>query len=236
MKLLKDSIAIVAILCCAVSLYAQDSQYKWLHPTPQGNTLRWVKMWDANNWYATGDAATFMKTTNGGSSWIIKSNIITVPDDYPSNFYGAEFLDMNTGFICTQYGKIIKTTDAGNTWDTSGYVLQPCNVWRKVRFLNSNTGFAAGSSLAFTTDGGNSWSQYPNSLGNLGDVYARDLNNVVVVSGVNSNYSFTTNGGTSWFTASMGGAGNCETMEFLNDTLGFVCGSSGRIRMTINGG
>ncbi len=45
------------------------SDWKWLHPTPQGNQLRAVQVFSASTWYAVGYAGTFMKTTDAGSTW-----------------------------------------------------------------------------------------------------------------------------------------------------------------------
>ncbi|MCI0472859.1 MAG: hypothetical protein L0Y76_04665, partial [Ignavibacteria bacterium] len=43
--------------------------WKWLHQSPQGNDLRWVKMWDVNTIYAIGNKGTFIKTTDRGATW-----------------------------------------------------------------------------------------------------------------------------------------------------------------------
>ena len=51
-----------------------DPNLKWLHPSPQGWDLRWVKMWDANNWYLCGDYGSFLKTTDAGQTWITNNN------------------------------------------------------------------------------------------------------------------------------------------------------------------
>ena len=65
---MKKSLALFFLLF-TVSLIGQEYQdWKWLHEKPQGNTLRYVKMWDANNWYILGYSGTFMKTTDGGAS------------------------------------------------------------------------------------------------------------------------------------------------------------------------
>lgn len=48
-----------------------DSDWAWLHQQPNGNTLRQVKMWDANNWYAVGFGGTFLKTSDAGSTWTV---------------------------------------------------------------------------------------------------------------------------------------------------------------------
>ena len=45
-----------------------DPNIKWLHPSPQGWDLFWMKMWDANNWYLAGGYGMFLKTTDAGQT------------------------------------------------------------------------------------------------------------------------------------------------------------------------
>ncbi|MBK8663263.1 MAG: hypothetical protein IPN18_16280 [Ignavibacteriales bacterium] len=59
---------LLLLFVMAVSLsnlvYSQTgSDWKWLHPTPQGNQLRAVQAFSGSTWYAVGLAGTFMKTT-----------------------------------------------------------------------------------------------------------------------------------------------------------------------------
>ena len=84
------------------------SNWEWLHQTPQGNTLRWVKMWDASTWYAVGEGGTFMKTTDGAATWTVKI-WINGGGSTDSNYdlYDAHFFDMNTGVAVGQNGKIV---------------------------------------------------------------------------------------------------------------------------------
>ena len=59
------------------------------------------------------------------------------------NFYGADFVDSNTGYVVGD-GKIIKTTDGGVNWLplTSG----SSSDLHSVDFINSNIGWAVGNS------------------------------------------------------------------------------------------
>ena len=215
----------------------ETNQYKWLHQTPQGNTLRWVKMWDANNWYAVGYGATFMKTTNAGTSWFIRDNIYKDNTGGYELLYDAYFIDMNTGWAGGNGGKIIKTTNGGNTWDTSIVAISSGATWYGLYFMNANTGFAAGTgSVVITTDGGDTWTM----MGNIPtsthyDVYAKDENNVIATS-ITGNIRRTTNGGTNWTTISTGSSATLYRVNFFNANSGYVCGSSSAIRYTTNFG
>ena len=94
-----------------------NSAWEWIHPTPQGNNLRWLKVWDANNWYAIGYAGTFIKTTDGGSNWTMSKNITGLTSTASTqDLFGGYFLDLNTGLACGEGGKVARTTDAGDSW------------------------------------------------------------------------------------------------------------------------
>ena len=215
------------------------NQYKWLHQTPQGNTLRWVKMWDANNWYAVGYGATFMKTTNAGASWYLRDNIYKDASQGYELLYDAYFIDMNTGWASGNGGKIMKTTNAGVTWDTSGFAVSSSATWYGLYFMNANTGFAAGTSsgrAAMTTDGGATWTQ----MGTIPsatyyNVYAKDANNVIVTS-TSGNIRKTTDGGTTWSLISTGTSATIYRVNFMDANTGYVCGSSSAIRFTTDFG
>lgn len=215
------------------------NQYKWLHQTPQGNTLRWVKMWDANNWYAVGYGATFMKTTNAGASWYLRDNIYKDATGGYELLYDAYFIDMNTGWAGGNGGKIMKTTNAGVTWDTSGFAVSTSATWYGLYFMNANTGFAAGTSsgrVAMTTDGGATWTQMgtPPSA-TYYNVYAKDVNNVIATS-TSGNIRKTTDGGTTWSTISTGTSATLYRVNFMDANTGYVSGSSSAIRFTTDFG
>lgn len=92
-----------------------------------------------------------MKSTNAGESW----------DTTYSNVYGItemQFINANTGFGVCKYFYFIKTTNGGTNW----IVTQPFNTWFfaqnwALHFIDENTGFAGGSRVFKTTNGGESW-------------------------------------------------------------------------------
>ncbi|MCB0723338.1 MAG: T9SS type A sorting domain-containing protein [Ignavibacteriae bacterium] len=231
--------AIMLLFTFQISSAQVNNEHKYLHPSPQGAYLRWVKMWDANNWYAAGYGATFMKTSNGGSTWTVYNSFF-VDGSYGYDFhYDAFFINMNTGWMCGNTGKIFKTTNAGVTWDTSITAISSGVTWYDLEFLDANTGFAAGTStgrVAMTTDGGATWSMMgtPPSATYYG-VYAKDANNVIATSTA-GNIRKTTDGGTTWTTISTGASSTLYKVNFLNANTGYVCGSSTAIRYTTDFG
>ena len=151
-RVMKKAIILVFIFLLVVFSFSPvsfaqvNNEYKWVHLQPQGNSLQWVKRWDANNWYAIGYGATFMKTSNAGLTWYVINNICISPEGIPVDLYDAYFFDMNTGWACGSSGKVINTTDGGNTWDTTGFVISADAEWFGMRWINSSTGFLAGNS------------------------------------------------------------------------------------------
>ena len=89
------------------------------------------------------------KTTNGGEDWIDTNFYF-----YQPGFADVYFIDLNTGYIVGQYGLILKTTDAGETWfeQYSGTT----STLHSVYFPSTDTGYIVGDSgiILKTTNGG----------------------------------------------------------------------------------
>lgn len=151
--------------------HAQQDVNGWYHLNgkPTGAQLNWVQVVDAANIYAVGDRGTFMKSADGGDSWILNTQVGS-PDNSSTGGLATRtlntgwFFDANTGIVAGQSltttpGYISRTTDGGTTWnyiqynDTGGTV-------NKLYFINSNTGYLTGGTRARffkTTDGGLTW-------------------------------------------------------------------------------
>ncbi len=217
-----------------------NSGWEWLHQQPNGNTLRWVKRWDASNWYAVGFAGTFIKTTDGGTNWFVNKMINgggTTQSNYP--LYGAHFFNMNTGIAVGGFGTCVITTDGGLNWD-SLYNFPTAATAYDVFFVDDTLGFACGTTsmrIYKTTDGGLTWSQ---AWGNIPSVtcYAVqgfDANNIYIASS-SGNFYKTTDGGTNWTSTNVGVSSTLYDLEFTDINNGWVCGSSGSAAYTTDGG
>ncbi len=217
-----------------------NSPWEWLHQTPQGNTLRWVKMWDANTWYAVGFGGVFMKTTDGGANWFITKDASGYDDvGTPEVLYDAWFFDMNTGIAVGGGGACVKTTDGGVTWDSLSFFPTAATCY-DVYFVNSTLGFAVGTTsmrIYKTTDGGNTWAQAWGDLPSTTcySVYASDENNIVM-STSSGNMRITTNGGVNWTLVNAGWTSTPYAVRFSDPMNGWVCASSGNVAYTTNGG
>jgi photosystem II stability/assembly factor-like uncharacterized protein len=210
--------------------------WKWSHPKPQGNTLRYVKMFSATTWYAVGYAGSFIKTTDGGSSWSYYANAGgSYPYGLGKTLYSGWFFNMNTGLVSGVSGWIGRTTDGGATWDSipSGVTASLYGI----HFVNANTGFIGGSSgtILKSTNAGATWSAVTSgTTSTIENIYAVDVNHIYAPS-TSGNLRISTDGGTTWTQYATGGS-TLYDANFGNANTGFVCGSSGHVIVTTNGG
>lgn len=222
--------------------YEPVQKWKWLHPQPTGASFRWCKAWDNNNWYAAGQYGTFMKTSNGGASWSIFYNAVRsggpIVDLTGYDYWDAHFFNQNTGIFVTT-SNVFRTTNAGSnlvTFDSIPGV--PRTAWRKIFFLNDNTGYIAGynGKLAKTTNRGDNWTAISSisSINHL-DVWTPD-DTLLIVSSADGFIQRSTNSGTSWTTISTGSSSYLQKLFFLNRDTGIVCGQLNTVLLTTNGG
>ncbi|MFA5300969.1 MAG: choice-of-anchor J domain-containing protein, partial [Lutibacter sp.] len=210
-----------------------------MHPGPQGNTLRWVKMMDSTNWYACGYAGTFMKSSNAGASWSIYTNAGGWQPSYYGQgriLYSGWFFNLNTGLVCGSSGWIARTTNGGLNWDS---IASPTtSALYGLHFVSSTVGFIGGASgtVLKTTDAGLTWTALTTGITTtIYNIYAVDANNIFAPTTV-GNVRVTTDGGTTWATSYTGSSYTVYDANFINANTGMVCGSSGNAKFTSNGG
>ncbi len=205
------------------------SQWKWLSPKPQGNTMSVSWIFNSNSAIFGGGAGTVMKTTDGGNSWIVR-HYISGDSAYPQ-IDDMFFLNENIGWAVGS-GFLVKTTDGGNTWENkSPDTLSGC---QSVFFLNENIGWVSGNnSIIKTIDGGQSWNLINTQYGGSDIVF---LNSQV---GFTNRYNPTSgiaksvDGGLTWtLTETQDGIGKILMYDVL---VGWGY-RSGSIFRTTNGG
>jgi photosystem II stability/assembly factor-like uncharacterized protein len=221
-------------------LYPQDyTNWKWQHQTPQGNTLRWVKMWDANTWYAVGLEGTFMKTTDGGQTWYFHHKAgVPLTDESPNSLYTAHFFDQNTGIVAGGDG-VMRTTDGGITFSPLSVPMSTTGTIYGSHFYSSTGGFVSGSSsiqIQHTTDAGLTWTQ----LSGVGtttsyDVFSPD-GNLVIVASTSGNTRRSTDGGATFTTINVGTSFTIYKLAFKDSKNGWAVGSTGKAFFTEDGG
>jgi photosystem II stability/assembly factor-like uncharacterized protein len=261
MKLILKISALIFLVCILFqNSYSQQNLngWYWINSQPQANDLNWVKMIDATHYFAVGDHGTFMRSTDGGDSWIINSNA-----GQPEPFFGsggtlrlntAWFFDANTGLVGGNTsddfggGKIKRTTDGGNSFSNIDLGNDPgFSRVNNFYFINSSTGYLCGNSSVNamkTTDAGLSWTLLPNLPGSgysYGCVYAKDVNNIFLGVDYSSGSRIvvrTTNGGATWSEDILPGTTSIEIndIEFQNANTGYAVGNSTYFAYTTNGG
>ncbi|MDR3666115.1 MAG: YCF48-related protein, partial [Ignavibacteriaceae bacterium] len=204
---------LVLLFSSAYLIIAQtDPNLKWLHPTPQGNQIAWIKMWDDNNWYLGGDEGMFLKTSDAGKSWTSTNMAGWANPSYPGTYannitQACWFFDKNVGIAGGLGRGIVRTTDAGTTWDTIPIISGQGRI-NAFSFINNNIGYLAGNALygvMKTTDGGLTWAATPTPLpASTGySIYASDANNLIVC-GASGNVYISNDAGNNWTTNNIG--------------------------------
>jgi photosystem II stability/assembly factor-like uncharacterized protein len=245
MKKISSMLFVLLLIIGVMNLDAQVNQdWKWVHPAPQGNQMRWIKMIDSVNWYACGNTGTFMKTSNAGVNWTVYTNA----GGWLSSYYGEGrnlmngwFFNLNTGLVCGYTGWIARTTNAGVSWDS--IVIPTANSIYGLHFVSNTVGYAsgAGGRLLKTTNAGLSWDSIPSGISTANyNVYALDTNKIffctTLSSPLTSKVVKSSNGGANWITYTMDTAFTAYDINFINENTGMVCGSAGVVRFTSNGG
>lgn len=169
---------------------------------------------------------------------------LNVPAPYSTNYWLDIFFlpsNSNLGWVCGYSGMVIRTTDAGATWQGT-QIPNDVNHLEKIQFLNANVGYTSGPAGIFkSTDGGVTWSDItPNGTSTSWGCYFADVNTGVFLAGgcgVHQQFFRTTNGGASWsvYIDSLQYSGLAHAILYSPNGLGYVV-SSGFLWQTTNGG
>lgn len=102
-----------------------------------------------------------MKTTNFGNDWTLVDFISPLSD---LGLRDIQFVNNTTGFVVHNYGQILKTTNAGLSWELI-YETNYISI-HNFHFLNENHGVAVGwriqnmTAIVSTSDGGTTWNEF----------------------------------------------------------------------------
>ena len=225
---MKKHLLLITFLSATVFSIAQT--WTWQNPLPQGNDLKASCFVDNNNGYLVGRSGTVMKTTDGGATWILCN------PGQNNSFYGVDFIDINTGFVCGE-GEIYKTTNGGTSW-TNVYTTNS-KSFMDIDFIDVNTGFVvseSGTAMMKTTDGGATWTSVTfTSSDGLNDIYFADASNIYAV-GENGFYTYSSDGGATWTETTIG-ANSRELFKiyFTDNVTAFAIGYYGSIFKSTDG-
>ena len=170
--------------------------------------------------------------------------VTSVPSNYIDNYWlDIDFRPDNPlyGWICGFNGKVLRTTDGGDTW--LGSDIQGADHMESIHFPSTTVGYTSGSEGIFkSVDGGATWRDItPSGAGKLwGCYFVSNSNGVVVGEGCLYGIQYfyhTTDGGQTWneFTAQIGSSGMTDVIIYDPVGLGYAL-SSGWIWKTTDGG
>ncbi|MBI4547715.1 MAG: T9SS type A sorting domain-containing protein [Ignavibacteriae bacterium] len=117
------------------------------------------------------------------SSWFWQN-----PLPQGNRLYDVEFVDAAAAFAVGELGTVMKTTDAGVTWNVLNYAGGTPNDLNAVSFYDAKNGAAVGThgTIVRTTDGGINWASQPSGTTvNLNALTFNDMNTGIAVGGSN---------------------------------------------------
>jgi photosystem II stability/assembly factor-like uncharacterized protein len=215
-----------------------DGGNTWTHVT--GSTLL-TRIFFANSLLGfgvggstAGQYGAIHKTTDGGATWTSTINSTTW-----HRMYGLQFVSLVTGFVFDENGLMLKTTDAGVSWNPVSYGTQMTIT--AMKFRDPNNGWLSGynGSTAYllkTTDGGGTWNSAVNNFQYALNDFCFIFSNIIWAPGANQTESFifnSTDGGSTWTNFSTGTKA-WNSMYFNDYKNGWVVGNNGEI-MKYNG-
>ncbi len=209
----------------SVISFGQSSQYstdKWRFSDPKqfGFTVLDVHFFDNNKGIAVGGSGGIAYTVNGGTKWNYGPFTFTSPAGLKTtgSFADVHFATSTTAYAVGSNGMMAKSTDAGQNWT---FVNTPLYANAKsinaVWFINKDTGYIGGAfntldslpKLYLTRNGGSTWDSIAAPVAN-GKTRVGYINNVNLPSVL-------------WNVDAK--AKEIYRIQFLNDSVGYVCGS-----------
>ncbi len=148
--------------------YSSDNASVWIQlQTPVTSQITGIYFLDSMMGWAAHNGMGVIRTSNSGANWETTSFNDT---NFTTGFNGIHFINNSTGWAVGGALQIRKTTNGGVNWVRQ--VPPPiAGILRSVRFVDENTGYAAGSKnfpyvpfICKTTNSGANWVELPASF------------------------------------------------------------------------
>jgi photosystem II stability/assembly factor-like uncharacterized protein len=196
-----------------------------------GNNLHSVIFVSSQVGYIVGDSGLILKTSNGGNAWTPLHPVTH------QNLYCVRFSSVDTGYVFGDSLTILQTTNGGDSWSDlyrsfrANYHLRTGCCMSGQQFETAGYNF-----IGYSNNGGMSIRFYPaaryfRAMKRLPDsisIAVGDNGLIVKRTGIYAT--------TSWNNITSPTSTNLNGLAFINDSIGFIIGSSGTIMRTENAG
>lgn len=171
----------------------------------------------------------FMHTTDGGFTW---SEFETI---HTGNLNAMDILSDHIGYVVTDHGELMKTINAGASWDMIGSNLDSAG-YSSMQFLDENTGFLCGSKRFLKTiNGGQDWVVH--SFDTVEHIQGLEFINEDEgwIVGIPGFVAHTKDGGMTWSAISLPSY-NFVSVDFIDENNGFILSFNNEEYRTTDGG
>lgn len=196
-----------------VIIKTTDGGKSWVQKSSTTNNTLWkIQAFSYNNIFICGLNGILLYSNDGGENWIaINLNV-------GNNLLSLKVIDEQTGWLCGSDSILFKTTNGGNAWfrKTTGFQ----GVYRDIDFYDANLGYICSTSgFLVTENGGESWGS--KIYGGFNTV--EPLTDSIVIAGSPTGHIFySEDRGTSWTIVNTAWSSNIQSIEMVNDTLGYA--------------
>ena len=187
-----------------------------------------IQMISNTEGWACGDGGSMLHTVDAGVNW----SVITLTG---ADLHQIVFKDANTGVVVGDGGTIFTTTNNGTNWISKN--SNTTSQLRGTAFAGGSIFYAVGRDgvIVKSTDNGNTWSSLVSgTIERLLCVSA--VGEYVWVGARNGLMLYSNNGGATFNTMINPATDDIKDIQFINESIGFVCGSNSFFMYTSNGG
>jgi photosystem II stability/assembly factor-like uncharacterized protein len=184
--------------------FSDDGGYSWQPDTLFINDLFYKMQVSGSSCYLLNTSSQLAISHNNGQNW----QLFDVPA-HLVDYRDMKFVSNAVGYLCGNQGKLVKTTDGGESW--TDISLDPAHNFSKLFFVDENIGWTIdvqGKKILRTTNGGNDWTH-----ATLGSTY---LHQPVSIFFLNDQDGFSTTAEGMLFKTSNGGITWEEFHDFLS--------------------